>query len=874
MNKPIYLKDYTPPPFLIDCVDLTFEIKEKITCVESRLVIKRNPEYCDHTVPLRLDGEALTLISVKIDGRLLTTQQYIHTDRSLEIPALGDSVIVEIVTEITPSDNTTLMGLYQSHNNLFTQCEAQGFRRITYYVDRPDVMARFTTTIIADKYHYPVLLSNGNCVSAGHKDKSRHWVKWVDPFRKPSYLFALVAGKLSVLKDQYTTQAGRAVNLEIYAEQTDLDKCHHAMAALKKAMQWDEERFGLAYDLETYMIVAVSDFNMGAMENKGLNIFNTKYVLASPATATDADFEGIDAVVAHEYFHNWTGNRVTCRDWFQLSLKEGLTVFRDQEFSSDMSSRAVQRIQNVRILREQQFAEDAGPNAHPVQPASYIEINNFYTLTVYEKGAEVVRMQHTLLGEVGFRKGLDLYFRRHDGQAVTCDDFVAAMQDANDIDLAQFKRWYTQAGTPQLAITGHYDAEKAQYTLTLTQTCPPTPGQAEKLPFYFPFKMGLLDQTGKAIALQLQHENAPQGTNRVFIINQPTQSLTFIGITAAPIPSLLREFSAPIKVNYPYTQHELIFLMQHDEDSFNRWEAAHTLAMHALLSLITQYQTQQPLILEETYLHAFRTVLLSDTLDPALVSLMLTMPSQNALFEMLNEVDPLALDTAHHYAKVTIAKALRADLLHVYEQHTDTYHYNEAAVAKRSLKNVALHYLSHLDDPTVRDIALTQYEQADNMTDRLAALNALTLLLPHGSALTDFAETWQHEALVMDKWFQLQATSRAPETLERVKALMNHPAFSLTNPNKVRALLYTFTMRNLVHFHAVDGKGYAFAAEQILILDKLNPQVASRLASVFNPWKKLEPTRRSLMQQTLQELVAQPDLSPDVYEIVSKALRA
>ena len=876
MNEPIYLKDYTLPAFLIDRVDLTFEIKEEVTCVESRLVIKRNPDYADGTVPLILDGEALTLISVKIDGSLLNAQQYTHTETSLQIPHVGESAIVEIVTEITPHTNTTLMGLYQSQKNLFTQCEAQGFRRITYYLDRPDVMARFTTTIIADKQHYPILLSNGNCVSTGQKDKSRHWVKWVDPFRKPSYLFALVAGKFGVLKDHYTTQAGRKVNLEIYAEQADLDKCHHAMAALKKAMHWDEERFGLAYDLETYMVVAVSDFNMGAMENKGLNIFNTKYILASHATATDTDFENIDAVIAHEYFHNWTGNRVTCRDWFQLSLKEGLTVFRDQEFSSDISSRAVQRIQNVRVLREQQFAEDAGPNAHPVQPASYIEINNFYTLTVYEKGAEIVRMQHTLLGEAGFRQGMDLYFRRHDGQAVTCDDFVAAMQEANHIDLTQIKRWYTQAGTPELEVSGHYDAENAQYTLSIKQSCPATPGQSKKLPFYLPFKMGLLAPTGEAIALQLDTEAEPYGTNRVLIIKEAIQSFTFVHVHASPIPSLLREFSAPVRIRYPYTQRELIFLMQYDEDSFNRWEAAHSLSMNTLFSLVEAWQAQKPLVLDEEYLQAFRTVLLSDTLDPALISLMLTMPSQNALFEALKEVDPIAIDTTHHYAKVTIAKTLRADLLHVYEQlHTDEpYCYNDISVARRSLKNVILHYLSHLEDPTVRDIALTQYEYANNMTDRLAALEALAILLPQGPALTEFAETWQHEALVMDKWFQLQATSHVPGALDRVKALMHHPAFSLTNPNKVRALIYTFAMRNLVHFHAADGKGYAFVAEQILALDKLNPQVASRLASVFNPWKKLEPHRRTLMQQTLQSLVIQPDLSSDVYEIVSKALNA
>lgn len=875
MNQAIYLKDYTPSLFFIDSIDLTFDIYDTFTRVESRLIISRNPQYSERS-DLILDGEALKLICIKVDGQPLEKEKYIQTDTSLTLQDIGQSAILEITTEIAPQTNTSLMGLYASKQHLFTQCEAQGFRRITYYLDRPDILARFTTTIIADKHQYPILLSNGNRVTSGQKDKARHWVKWIDPFRKPCYLFALVAGKLGVLKDHYITQSGRHINLEIYAQPSDLEKCHHAMAALKKAMQWDENRFGLAYDLDTYMIVTVSDFNMGAMENKGLNIFNTKYVLASPTSATDNDFEGIDAVVAHEYFHNWTGNRVTCRDWFQLSLKEGLTVFRDQEFSSDIGSRAVQRIQNVRILREQQFLEDSGPNAHPVRPQSYIEINNFYTLTVYEKGAEVVRMQHTLLGETGFRRGMDLYFRRHDGQAVTCDDFVAAMENANDIDLSQFKRWYEQAGTPILDVTSSFDVEKAEYTLTLKQSCPLTPDAAEKKPFYFPFKMGLLRKDGSAIPLQLKEETHAGDTNRILIINQDVQSFTFVGITECPTPSLLREFSAPVRMRYPYQHEELVRLMQYDEDDFNRWEAANTLSMNQLFSLIDAAKMQRPLLLDQEYLAAFRHVLLSETIGIDLISLMLTMPSQITLFEALEEVDPIAIDTAHHFAKFTIAKTLRAELLALYEKLNtqEAYRYDERSVAKRSLKNTILNYLSQLDDPTVRDIASHQYEKADNMTDRLAALEALLLLTPKNTVLQEFANTWQEDALVMDKWFQLQAVGRSVDTLERVKALMQHPNFSITNPNKVRALIYTFAMRNPLHFHASNGSGYEFIASQVLALDQLNPQVAARLTSVFNQWKKLEPQRRQLMRQALESIAKTPSLSSDVYEMVNRALKA
>ncbi|MBS1156360.1 MAG: aminopeptidase [Proteobacteria bacterium] len=875
-RHPIQRLDYTPPAFLIDRIDLTFELDENITRVSSRLVVQRNPKAVNADGPLVLNGEDLTLESVKLDGALLSPAHFDLTPDSLSIPGIENIAILDIVTRLNPATNTRLMGLYLSNGNFFTQCEAEGFRRITYYLDRPDVMARFTTTIIADKTRFPVLLSNGNRVSEGVMDRNRHWVKWVDPFRKPSYLFALVAGKLVSLSGQHTTLSGKNVNIEIYVEPGNLDKCHHALAAAQKAMRWDEERFGLEYDLDAYLIVATSDFNFGAMENKGLNIFNTKYVLAKPETATDANFDGIDSVVAHEYFHNWTGNRVTCRDWFQLSLKEGLTVYRDQEFSSDLGSRAVQRIQNVRSLRELQFAEDAGPQAHPVRPDSYIEINNFYTMTVYEKGAEVVRMLATLLGRDGFRKGIDLYFRRHDGQAVTCDDFVSAMADANSTDLTQFKHWYSQAGTPRLDVNGFYDKDAQTFTLTVRQSCPATPDQTGKAPFHIPLAIGLIDRRGNDLPLQLTGEAEAGATTRILELREPQQQFTFINVPCQPATSLLRDFSAPVRLEYSASPDELAFLMAHDSDAFNRWEAANTYATHLLKALYhNQEQGQRPSAPPE-FIGALRSLLTQDSLDPALVALMLELPTERTLLEELNDVDPTRLQLVCQSVRQQIARELRQELLSAYTRLNDgkPYRYSATEVAKRSLKNVCLDYLSELDEAMISEILAKQYAHADNMTDRLAALKALVNREGGEAQLAQFAAQWRDDALVMDKWFNLQALSRRPGALSRVQQLIEHPAFSIKNPNKVIALIGAFCQQNLAHFHAPDGYGYAFAADRVIEIDRLNPQLAARLAASFNRWPRLEPKRQAMMCSELERICNTEGLSSGTFEIVSKALQA
>ncbi|MBE9608594.1 aminopeptidase N [Chitinilyticum piscinae] len=870
--------DYTAPAYLIDRTDLTFELNETDTRVTNRLVIKRNQGVAADT-PLILDGESLTLELIKLDGAPLPASDYQRDEQCLIIPAMPEEAILEIVTRINPASNTSLMGLYVSSGNFFTQCEAEGFRKITYYLDRPDVMAKFTTTLIADKQKYPVLLSNGNRVGSGAMDKGRHWVKWVDPFRKPAYLFALVAGKLVVQADTHVTASGRTVAVEVYVEPGNLDKCAHAVAAAKKAMQWDEARFGLEYDLDTYMIVAVSDFNMGAMENKGLNIFNTKYVLAKPDTATDADFDGIDSVVAHEYFHNWTGNRVTCRDWFQLSLKEGLTVYRDQEFSSDIGSRAVQRIQNVRALREYQFAEDAGPQAHPVRPDEYLEINNFYTWTVYEKGSEVVRMYATLLGREGFRRGMDLYFKRHDGQAVTCDDFRAAMADANHADLEQFALWYSQAGTPHLDVHGEWNEAARSFTLTVRQSLAPTPGQtgqSERQPMHIPLAIALIDRRGQPLPLQLDGEAHGGETSRVLELRAEKQRYTFVNLPCPPVPSLLRDFSAPVTLAYPYSDEELVFLMAHDDDAFARWEAANTYAVRLLCAQYAAVASGGAVSVPAQFCEAFRSLLAHPELDPALVALMLELPRENYLLEQLADVDPVLLAQTCQQVKLQLARALRPQLLLRYQQLNDgtPYRYDGEQVARRSLKNVCLDYLAELDEGMIGDLLAQQYRKADNMTDRLASLRALVNRDGGEAQLADFATHWQADALVMDKWFALQATCRRPGTLSRVQHLLEHPAFSLKNPNKVRALINAFCLQNLAHFHSADGYGYAFAADRVLELDALNPQIAARLATCFNRWTKVDAHRRQLMRTELERIAAHEGLSGDTFEIVSKALAA
>lgn len=866
-----YRNDYAAPAFLIDRVDLSFDIEDDATRVHARLVVTRNDKAARQD-DLVLDGSA-ALVAVTLDGERLGEGGYVLADDQLTVRGVPDSFILEVETEIDPAANTSLMGLYASNGNLFTQCEPEGFRKITYYLDRPDVMAKFTTTIMADKHKFPVLLSNGNKVGEGMVDKKRHWVKWVDPYKKPSYLFALVAGKLTALKDKFVTMRGREVALEIWTEPADQDKTQHAMESLKHSMKWDEQRFGLEYDLDIYMIVAVGDFNMGAMENKGLNVFNTKYVLARKDTATDADFQGVERVIGHEYFHNWTGNRVTCRDWFQLSLKEGLTVFRDQEFGADMSSRAVKRIEDVKGLRAHQFPEDAGPTSHPIRPDSYIEMNNFYTMTVYEKGAEVVRMYHTLLGEAGFRKGMDLYFKRHDGQAVTCDDFRAAMADANDVDLGQFGLWYSQAGTPVLSVSGRYDSVARSYTLNVRQSCPATPGQEQKQPFHIPLALGLVGADGADLPLRLEGEAEAQGGTRVLDVKAAEQSFTFVDVPAEPVPSLLRGFSAPVKLDFDWRDDQLAFLMANDSDSFSRWEAGQTLAERLFKQLLTTLAAGGELKLPETFVAAFRAVLKDHVADPAFKALMLALPSEAEILEMVEAANPASIHQVRDFVLDELAQALRGEWREAYEL-SQTRDYKPQDAGKRDLKNRALAMLNRLDDAWPAEAASKQCQEADNMTDQMGAMLALRDRdgAERDDCFTAFAARWQGDALVMDKFFMLVASSQLPGTLEHVQSAMQHPAFTLKNPNKARALIGTFGA-NMALFHAADGSGYRFLADQVLALDAINPQVASRIVNAFRRLKKLEPARQALMREQLQRLAGQT-LSKDVYEIVSKILEA
>ncbi len=862
--KTIYLKDYMAPAYDVDAIALVFELGEAFTDVKSTTTFRRNPTVATD-VPLELYGEELELLSVQVNSVALKAGQYVLTDDGMTIFNVPELFAVEIVTRIYPQKNTSLEGLYQSSGNFCTQCEAQGFRKITYYPDRPDVMSIFTTEIRADKAQYPVLLSNGNLVGSGDLADGRHWARWEDPFQKPSYLFALVAGQLQHVEDHYTTVSGRQVTLRIYTEAHNIDKCDHAMQSLKRAMQWDEKRFGLEYDLDIYMIVAVDDFNMGAMENKGLNVFNSKLVFASPETATDMDYISIESVIGHEYFHNWTGNRVTCRDWFQLSLKEGLTVFRDQEFTSDLHSRPVKRIEDVRKLRTFQFAEDASPMAHPIRPSSYMEINNFYTMTVYEKGSEVVRMYQTLLGQEGFRKGMDLYFQRHDGQAVSTENFLAAMADANEVDLGQFQHWYDQAGTPQVHVGMSYDAQEQTCTLHLRQSCPATPEAAEKKTFLIPVAVGLLNKEGKDIS-----------GNQILHLSQSEQSFTFTGLSEKPIPSLLRNFSAPVRLYYPYTEADLMFLMMHDSDAFNRWDAGQRLAMQTILKLLEDQQTGRAVGVEHDFISAYQKVLTDASLDPALRAETMILPSEADIAEVARPSDPEAIHHAREFIYSTLAKALRLDLERLYLalQDDGEYRIDAPSIGRRSLKNVCLDYLGRIQDEGIYELCLAQYHQAGNMTDALAALAVLNQIdcPQREQALQHFHDRWQHDALVMDKWFALQATSCLPGTLEQVKTLMQHKLFDLRNPNKVRALIGSFAIRNPLHFHAEDGSGYTFLTETVLQLDSMNPQIASRMVRPLMNWRHYEPKRSTLMKQHLEQIKAASGLSGDVYEIVSKSL--
>ena len=866
MSKTVrYLKDYQTPAYRILETDLHFDIAEPQTVVKSRLTVE--PQRVGE--PLVLDGSA-KLLSVKING---TAVDYVLEGETLTIAGVpSERFTVEVETEILPAENKSLMGLYASGGNLFTQCEPEGFRKITFYIDRPDVMSKFTTTIVADKKRYPVLLSNGNKIDGGEFSDDRHWVKWEDPFAKPSYLFALVAGDLAVTEDRFTTMSGRNVKIEFYTTEADKPKVGFAVESLKNAMKWDETRFGLEYDLDIFMVVAVGDFNMGAMENKGLNIFNTKFVLADSRTATDTDFEGIESVVGHEYFHNWTGNRVTCRDWFQLSLKEGLTVFRDQEFSGDRASRAVRRIENIRLLRQHQFPEDAGPTAHPVRPASYEEMNNFYTMTVYEKGAEVVRMYHTLLGEEGFQKGMKLYFQRHDGQAVTCDDFRAAMADANGINLDQFALWYSQAGTPVLEAEGRL--KNNIFELTVKQTVPPTPDMADKQPMMIPVKIGLLNRNGEAVAFDYQGKRA---TEAVLLLTEAEQTFLLEGVTEAVVPSLLRGFSAPVHLNYPYSDDDLLLLLAHDSDAFTRWEAAQTLYRRAVAVNLAALSDGVGLPKHEKLLAAVEKVISDGLLDNAFKALLLGVPSEAELWDGAENIDPLR----YHQAREALLDTLAVHFLPKWhelnrqaaKQENQSYEYSPETAGWRTLRNVCRAFVLRADPAHIETVAEKYGEMAQNMTHEWGILSAVNgnESDTRNRLLAQFADKFSDDALVMDKYFALVGSSCRSDTLQQVQTALQHPKFSLENPNKARSLIGSFS-RNVPHFHAEDGSGYRFIADKVIEIDRFNPQVAARLVQAFNLCNKLEPHRKNLVKQELQRIRAQEGLSKDVGEIVGKIL--
>jgi aminopeptidase N len=857
--RTIYLKDYEPPAYLVEDVRLRFELEPAGTRVSSRLELRRNPRAAVTGQPLLLNGRELELLSIRLNGVELDETRYQLDDESLRLEHPAERLLLEIDTLITPDRNTSLEGLYVSSGMFCTQCEAEGFRRITYFPDRPDVMARYTTTLVADKARYPILLSNGNPVEQGELDDGRHWITWQDPFPKPSYLFALVAGDLYCQQDTFTTRSGRRVALRIYVEPENSGKCDHALHSLKQAMRWDEESYGREYDLDIFMIVAVNDFNMGAMENKGLNIFNSSCVLASPETATDADYYNIQSIIGHEYFHNWSGNRVTCRDWFQLSLKEGFTVFRDQEFSADLNSRPVKRIADVNVLRSHQFAQDASPMAHPVRPDAYMEISNFYTVTVYNKGAEVVRMLRNLCGPAGFRKGCDLYFERHDGQAVTTDDFVKAMEAANDIDLTQFRLWYSQAGTPVIKATPHYDAQLRRLDLVLEQSCPPTPGQDRKEPFHIPVTIALLDAGGAALPLTPADAEDTVSTHRTLALRERRQTFSFEAIEQPPVVSLLGGFSAPVKLDIERSNGELAFLFAHDPDPFNRWDAGQTLAINTLLATVKRVQNGA-----------------KPTLDDDFIAQALTLPAEAYLADHCEQVDVDAIHQAREFVKQTLAERLQDSFNRIYAayDHHQAYRFNAEHMAQRALKNLCLDYLSELGDLPARQRCVDQLQQANNMTDTLAALAALAQhpWPEREQQLQRFYATWQHDPQVVDKWFGIQAGSRLPDTLDQVEKLLHHPAFRLTNPNKVRALIGRFCMGNPVRFHAAGGAGYRFLADQVIALDAINPQIAARLIGALSRWKRFDAARRTLMQEQLQRVIDQPKISRDVFEVVSKSL--
>ncbi|HAT8335816.1 TPA: aminopeptidase N [Legionella pneumophila subsp. pneumophila] len=853
----IYLKNYQPPSFTVETVELNFDLYDDHALVNSTLKLTRQKDGALH-----LYGEELELIALHLNGRPLEHEKYVLTKDALIIEQCPDEIVLNIVTRIKPQENTQLSGLYRSNHLFCTQCEAEGFRRITYYLDRPDVLATFTTRITADKKQYPILLSNGNLMDTGETADGRHWVIWEDPFKKPSYLFALVAGNLACVRDSFVTCSGRIVDLRIYVEPGNEDKCSHAMESLKKAMKWDEEVYGREYDLDIYMIVAVSDFNMGAMENKGLNIFNSKYILARPETATDQDFADVEGVVGHEYFHNWTGNRVTCRDWFQLSLKEGLTVFRDQEFSRDMNSRDVNRIMDVKVLRSAQFPEDSGSMAHPVRPESYQEINNFYTATVYNKGAEVIRMQHTLLGKERFRRGMDLYFKRHDGHAVTIDDFVAAMEDANGVDLTQFKLWYSQAGTPEVRVLSHFSEGRLE--ITMQQNCPPTPECHEKKPFHIPVRIALFDLKGEMIPIE----------NELLELKEKEQRFIFSGLNEKPVVSLLREFSAPVKIYDDLDQDDLLFLLRYETDGYAKWDAAQRLVLNCLNENLKLPASEWQV--SKTLVAAFQHVLLDDSLDMDLRAELLTPPGFEEVAATMKWVDVSKVESVRDYFRQQLGLGLYTEASDLYKElwEVEDHRMHGQAYGRRKLRNVCLWLMMKAKESDALELCREQFKDSRTMTDQIASCSLLVNCSREShrnEAIEGFYKQWSHNELVLDKWFAMQAACELPGTLGHVKKLTQHPAFCIKNPNKVRALVGAFCMANPRNFHALDGSGYAFLSEVLIKLDKLNPQIAARLATPFTRWRSYDEPRQKLIQNQLEQLT-KLDLSRDLREVVDKSL--
>jgi len=874
--QPTRLSDYRPPEFLVDTVDLIFDLGETDSGVTSHLALRRNPAATPDAA-LRLDGDELELQGLSLDGRALAPTEYrIEADGALVVPEVPDSFALDITTRINPERNTALNGLYISGGNFCTQCEPEGFRRITWFLDRPDVTARYAVTIRADKRRFPVLLSNGNPAGQGDLPDGRHWAKWVDPHPKPSYLFALVAGDLVALEDRFTTRSGRTVKLAIWVRRGDEDKCGHAMASLKKSMRWDEDTFGLEYDLDVFNIVAVSDFNMGAMENKGLNIFNTRYVLARPETATDTDYQNIERVIAHEYFHNWTGNRVTCRDWFQLSLKEGLTVFRDQLFSADQGSPAVCRIGQVRTLRAAQFPEDAGPLAHPVQPQSYLRIDNFYTPTVYEKGAELIRMMHTLLRREGFRRGMDLYIARHDNEAATIGDFVAAMQDGSGVDLEGFARWYAQAGTPELTVEDRYDPVTRSYELDVAQYVPPTPGQPDKAPVPIPLAFGLIGPNGDEMPVRLPGDDEARAGTHLLVADRGRQVFRFADLPAQPVPSLLRNFSAPVKLpGVPLDR--LKFLAIHDSDPVARWDAGQQVAIRMLLDRVEAFRQGRAMPpVDPDVVAAMRQTLADADRDPAFAAEALLLPSEPNLADEMAIVAVEAIHAARDSARQALAAALAEPLADTYRRLADPgpYRIDGDAIGRRALRNVCLYYLAAGEPGAGAKLAKAQFDAGSNMTDVLAALGVLVDIdsPERGAALDAFYRRWEGDPLVIDKWFALQARSSLPGTIAAVRALASHPAFTRGNPNRVRALVGSFSQGNPLYFHAASGDGYAFLADEVLALDPANPTTAARLVQPLGQWRRYDAARQGLMRAALDRILAAPGLSPNTYEMVAKSL--